>query len=170
MGSGDVIVVISPSDCSEQETRDFCDLATKGGQVARTGLKDLVGQAKALAFLRLNEVSIGIAGLKLPRDNYRKRQFANAKSGLDPVEFPYELGWVYVEEKFRGRQYSRKLVQQLLKSSEDQNVYATSRETEERMHRTLRKCGFTRVGTPWPSKRRPKENLLLFVRKRIAGD
>jgi len=159
------IIVKSPSSCSEQEQKSFCNLAVQGGEVQNKGLLDLVTRAKVLAFLRIDENDVGIAGLKCPRAPYRQGVFKKSKSNFDPEDFSYELGWVYIMLHYQGQKYSRKLVEQVLKFADGQNVFATSRSTQPRMHSTLERCGFVKEGFAWTSARRPREKLLLFIRR-----
>src|SRR5438128_10318527 len=97
------ILVKSPSQCSQAELKEFCDLVASEGEVDVAGLPRLVGAAKMLAFLRLDGKNVGVAGLKQPRQGYRAGVFEKAKSAHRPEDFPYELGWVVV-----GREYRRK--------------------------------------------------------------
>lgn len=106
---------------------------------------------------------IGIAALKQPNQGYRADVFAKSKATETPDRFPYEVGWVAIDEKHRGRKLSRVLVATVLSRSEGRNVFATSATAREFMHRTLMHFGFVQHGQPYPSSQR-NEELLLFIR------
>lgn len=156
------VIIKTPSSCSEKECKDFRRLAVKSGEVQVKRLSDLIQNAKALAFLCIDGKNVGIAGLKVPRSSHRSDVFNNAKSKHAPEDFPYELGWVYIEQDHRKQGHSFPLVEKVLAHAEGSNVYATSRKTQTIMHRTLCKCRFVIEGDPWRSSPRDDE-LLLFI-------
>jgi RimJ/RimL family protein N-acetyltransferase len=157
--------VKAPGDCTADELKLFCRLVCEVGMVEEAGLDDLVKQAKALGFLRLGEEVVGIAGLKRPRDAYRERVFADAKSNHLAAEFPYELGWVFVSEKVRGKGHSTALVAAVMEEAGQENVFATTEASNTAMQCTLLRFGFDEAGEYLSARAdRPERRLLLFLR------
>jgi len=159
------VIVKDPQDCTEAEISKFAELVQLGGEVKREGFKDLIRSAKSLIWLQIDGKTAGVAGLKHPRKQYRQRVFANAKAEFPSDQYPFELGWVYVDESYRGKKYSRHLIENALKSASGKSVYATSRTDQAAMHRTLKRYEFQKEGKPWTSGRDPEIELLLFVRE-----
>jgi len=157
------ITLKAPSECSRGELELFTRLARDGGEVQSYGLSNRVRRAKALAFLVEDGSTIGIAALKQPDQGYKADVFAKAGAAEAPGQFLYEVGWVVIAEKHRGRKLSRVLVDAVLSKSESRSVFATSATTREAMHRTLSRFGFVRHGQSYPSSERDEE-LFLFIR------
>ena len=158
------VSVKEPRACSEQERAEFRELVLKSGEVQKRGLEELIENAQALAFMRIDAKLVGIAALKRPRDSYRNRVFTETRAKYAPEGFRHELGWVFVVPEQQGKGYSRPLVEALVGGSKDLYIYATSKTDNTAMHRTLARYGFEREGQPRQSSKR-QEQLLLFVRK-----
>ncbi len=153
----------SPADCSTEELDDFCRIVRAAGEVDPYGLKERVRCAKAVAFAISDGETLGVAALKVPDENYRQSVFTNAKANRSACEYPFEVGWVVVDDHHRGKGLSRILVEATLTAAGDVSVFATSASSREPMHRTLRRLGFVQAGEPYLSRRR-NSDLLLFVR------
>lgn len=155
--------VRSPSELSDSATESFKELIKKGGQVDVARLPELVLGASKLAFARQGPLLVGVGGIKRPRPAYQIRVFE--KAGVaDPGRYPFELGWLFVEEDHRGKGLSLKLVDALCASVESAGKYATSHISNVMMHRTLERAGFQRVGSVFAG-RRSQKDLLLFTKE-----
>ncbi|MFZ2055025.1 MAG: GNAT family N-acetyltransferase [Candidatus Aminicenantales bacterium] len=160
------ITVKAPAQCAEQELDEFQRLVEMGREVISRGLRGRIRGASLLAFGYVGDSGVGIAALKNPSSSYKKNVFE--KSGLihRSYEFEKELGWVYIEPKWRKKGFSSKLVKTLLSHVKDFNVFATSRTDNQPMHKVLKKNGFFEAGNPFISDQRHK--LILFLWDSIA--
>lgn len=159
------ILVKKPSKCSEGELDSFEALVIKGSEVAIAGFRDRIKKAKRLVFLFERDNTLaGIAALKKPNIRYKKSVFKKAESKEDPDEFTFEAGWIYVKEQFRGRKYSRLLLEEVLKLTGENRVYATTRENNEAMRRTNLRFGFEQSGHPFKSCE-GNYNLILYTKR-----
>jgi hypothetical protein len=158
--------VAEPREFEPMEIDDFVAFVMASGEVTPQGLRDRVMGASHIAFLREMECLIGVGGLKLPSDDYRKGIEGFSKTKLPAKEFPFELGWIFILPSARDRKLSFPLCQPLVAAASGQGVFATSRTTKGSMHRTLKNLGFIRVGSEWPSKENDG-NLALFVRHAV---
>lgn len=140
-----------PRECSAGELAEFRKLVLAGGEVTPDGLEGRIQRAAALAFVRSDHTLLGIAALKRPLGAYRESVSTKAGVKLPAAAFPYELGWVYVTPKARGRGVSRQLVEALVAASGDAGLFATSRSDNEPMHRSLRHSGFEAIGKTYRS-------------------
>jgi GNAT superfamily N-acetyltransferase len=146
------ILVRKPSECFETELGLFEASVRKGGEVTGTGLRERIKRAKWLVFLyERDNVLAGVAALKKPNVGYKERVFKKANSQEDSKGFTYEAGWIFVEEQFRGRKYSRLLLEEVLKLAGDKRIYATTRQNNTAMQRTNLHCGLVQSGHPYPS-------------------
>ena len=106
--------VYSPKECSSDMLNHFCKLVREGGEVQSNGLRNRVKSAAFLAFAQEPDEIVGVAALKNPSLGYKDRVFKSAGSTV-AEDYPYELGWVYVIKRARGKSISEGLVQALLK-------------------------------------------------------
>jgi hypothetical protein len=157
------VTIKGPSDCSNREIDQFRDFVRKGGEVTSAGLNDRIKAAEALAFLFVRKELAAIAALKNPSENHKQGVFENAGS-VDAAFYRFELGWVYVAERFRENGYSKQILKELSRSIRSGGVYATSRIDNVPMHKSLESEGFIKIGDSWPSKEQPGKLLCLFVK------
>lgn len=146
------ITALSPKACTASDLAAFKEMVIKGGEVNPITLPNLVEQALALAFARLDNILVGVGAIKCPYESHRSETFENAKSLLNPSEFEFELGWFYVNPSTQGNRLASKLVQALMPALEGRATYSTSKTNNYRMHSSLRGAGFAKEGTPYPSK------------------
>lgn len=151
MSCSERIIVKKPKECSGTELERFVNLVCAGEEVAASGLETRVRNAAFLIFLTEEQHLIGIAALKRPSLNYRRLVSEKAGVALETSVFPYELGWVYVIPSARGRGFSRKLVSAAIDAAGGMGMFATSRENNVCIHRTLEHLGFVRSGLLYAS-------------------
>jgi GNAT superfamily N-acetyltransferase len=166
-GGTEMVIVKRPGDCASEEIAQFRAMVVKGGEVTSKTLDALIQRAEALAFVTVDKALAGVAGLKNPNPNHKREVFETAGS-LELIDgYRFELGWIYVDDGFRNKGYSRQLVAELLPKANNMGVYATSLIDNEPMHRSLAREGFVKVGKSWPSKRKGKF-LALFLKDRAG--
>lgn len=149
-----------PAECTPEESAAFSQLLCRAfGSGDRS---KRIAAARCLLLLREVGELGGIAALKAP--TYSQRRSAFARAGVPLLGAPprHELGWVVVDERHRGRRYSRLLVESALQAAGDADVFATSHTENTPMHKALRRSGFTSAGSPWFSRRHGRK-LMLFV-------
>lgn len=159
--------VKTPAECSTNERTAFLAMAEKSGEVDRADLEIGFDRARYVLWTSDRQGLTGVSALKLPRDNYWQRVFADTGSGLSYREFPVEFGYLYVEKDRRENGYGSALVLRTLHLAENQGVFATTREDNKDFHPFLVKQSFKQVGHAYKSKR-GDFRLLLFVRPGVA--
>lgn len=146
------IIYKRPSSCSKAELGAFETLLKEGGEVPSQGLHERVLRAEWLVFALEEDGTLsGISALKKPNDSYKKKVFRKAGTELKPDDFPFEAGWLFVDPGFRGKKYSRLLLDAVIRLAASNSVYATTRENNELMRRTNRHCGLMDTGSPYTS-------------------
>jgi len=159
---------MQPSQCTDAEIAAFCCLVRQGDEVDPEDLEDRARKARALVFLYVDRVLIGVAAIKRPEKRYRDGVFRKAGVPNEATEFELELGWVFVREEYRDRHYSRVLSVAAITQTERLATFATTKADNAAMQKTLEWLKFERIGKPWPSNRRPY-NLALYVRRPTTG-
>ncbi|MGB7296677.1 MAG: hypothetical protein WBC70_13920 [Candidatus Aminicenantales bacterium] len=156
------MLIKASSQCTEQELQEFQRLVKMGGEVISWGLRNRIRSASLLAFGYVGDLVVGITALKIPLPPYKKKVFE--KSGLlhRYHEFERELGWVYVEPKWRGKRFSNELVKTLLSRVKDFNVFSTSRIEKLPMHKALKKNGFIKGSKSFVSDQRHRLKMFLY--------
>lgn len=156
-----------PADCSSAELDAFERLIKEGGEVVAEGLRQRITESEWLVFLKEEDGTLSaVAALKRPIGSYKRAVFRKAKSPENPSDFPCEAGWIFVKPDFRGRHYSRLLLENVLQLAGDRNVYATTRENNDRMQTTNIRCGLTQSGSAYTSNQGDYK-LVLFTRQSV---
>lgn len=157
------IRVLSPSNLSSKERVAFEQMVLLGGQVNPVTLPGLIDRALALALAEVHGELVGVGAIKRPNKSHAKGVFQKANPGLAAENFSFELGWVFVAEAGRGNRLASRIVESLMPSLQDHSSYATSSVNNDKMHSSLRRFGYSQVGTPYPSKQN-EPHIQLFVR------
>ncbi len=152
----------SPLGCSDAEIAAFCCYVRQGDEVESRGLEDRARAARALVFLYVDRVLVGVAALKRPTATYRDGKFRAAGVSALKSTYSLELGWVFVPPDHRGRHYSRVLVSAVMSQADNAPLFATTRSDNPAMQRSLENVGFARAGKAWKSKRGDYE-LVLYL-------
>lgn len=162
------LTVTKPSDMRKEDRAAFIDFVNEAGEVDPDTLPGLVDQAVALVTIHEGETLIGTAALKRPSADYRKRTFKKAGQEEAEAAHPLELGWVHVHQDHERKGHGLRLVEAVLEAAKDEGVYATTKN--DAMRRMLPKASFAKGGSDYPSTRRPKEKLSLYIRAAQAQD
>ncbi len=156
-----------PSKCSKRELDTFEDMVKRGGEVATKGLRDRVERAEWLVFLYAeNEALAGIAAVKRPKDSYKDKIFRKAKAAENSADYGLEVGWIFIDEDFRRRGYSRHLLEAALKLARGSPVFVTTREGNVAMRKTISHCGMRESGGAYASDREEGQHTLVLYTTR----
>lgn len=153
-----------PSECSESELENFYQMALKGEQVVKAGLRGRIENAKLLAFHYERDTLVGVAALKKPSEDYKQRVFRKAGVPEEVSKYNCELGWAFTEKKYRGKGIGSGLVQKIIDKFGFQNIYATTKTDNKSAKRILGKSGFRAIGQPYQGTINRRSKLQLFIR------
>ena len=161
-----ITVAKTPRDCTEDERSEFERLLRQGEEVITNKLQERIKRAACLVFLRDDtDKLIGVGALKNPKPKYATKQFRLAKSSERIDDYPYELGWIYIDPAHRGRGLSFAIASKALESANGKGVFATARVGNNAMRKTNNKLGFKCAGNPYGTARNNRSyDLTLFVR------
>jgi GNAT superfamily N-acetyltransferase len=145
------ILVRAPADCSKDELSSLESLIRKGGEVTALGLRERIANARLLACATVNGNVVAVAALKKPNPSYQKAVFEKACSTENPIDWPAELGWIFVEPGYRQQGIATRLVTQLLADWGSVGVFATTREKNDPVLPLLGAFSFESNGEPYSS-------------------
>jgi GNAT superfamily N-acetyltransferase len=157
------IVTRSPDELSDKEFNDFKSLILEGGEVIRAGLNERIRKAKRLVLLHMVGNLIGIGALKKQNARYRRCLASKSETCLPAIEYPFELGWIFVSSSYRRKGLAGMIAEAALSVANGVGIFATSRSDNTAIHALLQRYGFIPAGTPYASGHR-NYNLQLFVR------
>ncbi|MEA5078226.1 MAG: GNAT family N-acetyltransferase [Anaerolineaceae bacterium] len=160
------IITKEPIICTSDDLEHFESLVKLGNEVDLKRLRNRIFSAKWLLFLYEEDNKLaGISAIKQPKEKYKKEIFSKSKSGENPEIFQYEVGWVYVKEQYRRKGYSTELLNKIVELSNGGPLFATTKESNTPMKKTLLKFGFQESGETYPSKRGDYK-LILYLRNK----
>ena len=142
------------TDFSPEQMTRFAELVARGDEVDSVRLVQRIkSQGQWLACYVVEERLIGVGAVKRPLATYRTKVSAGSGVDLRQEDYPFELGWIFVDETFRRKGLSRAMCEALLALVSDSGIFATTRIDNEAMGRSLERLGFGRAGTPYKSLR-----------------
>jgi len=157
-----------PDEFSPEEKSRFAKFVELGGEVAARWVLDRLDSTISIVQYFHADDLAGTAALKVPRVDHWKGCFEKAQVAKLQKQFPWELGYVRVDDKndLQGRGLSHLLVAAALSARDGKGVYATSELSNLRMHQVLRSRQFERVGDSYKSKDRDVRLGLFVLRGR----
>ncbi|MEM5471470.1 GNAT family N-acetyltransferase [Hoeflea sp. AS60] len=157
------VVITAPNKCSGSELDQFAALVIVGGEVTE-GIQARLKSAYRLGFVVYEGEVVGTAAIKKPLVSYRRKVFANAQSNLDPSDFPYELGWIYLHEQHRRKGQISRLLEEMMPLTKNKAVFSTTRSDNAIMQELLKQLEFRKEGVSYKSAQQLGKTIDLFVR------
>lgn len=151
MPVADLIELIAglPAHFIAGERTRFQELVAHAGEVIGAALTANIANARVLVMLKHEGIVRGVAAMKRPQDSYRAKIMKQAAVALPRSDYPYELGYVFLEPNLQGRGLSHRLVSEALAHSDGAAVFATVRTDNVAMRTALYRAGFAEAGQPY---------------------
>lgn len=156
------IAAIRPSDMSSQQKGEYIAFVSEAGEVNAATLPDLVDRAVIIVVMREGSSLVGTAAVKTPNATYQSKVFRKAQVEGQASTYPFELGWVHVDQVYERQGRGRALAAAAINAATGKGLYATTKT--DAMKRMLPKLGFMILGAPYASVEDPDAELTLFVR------
>ncbi len=139
-----------PNTGMDEESLAACATIVKAGgavQMSLSAVREALADAQLIAIFREHETEkiVAVGAIKADRPSYRRRQFRNAKIPIDGYENAAEIGYIAVDDAFRGNGLSAKIMRAL--GVESSKFFATTDNIK--MKKSLAKSQFYCVGTDW---------------------
>jgi hypothetical protein len=155
---------LSSENITNDVATSFIELLKKQDKVKLPSIEKIKA-CRELVLCYADHELIAIAALK----SKTKSAFDPGKSDLAALEtkFTWELGYIYVEEPFRGLGISLTMSRLLILEKVDENFLAsTELHSSNAMIKVLEKMGFKQYGKPWTSSKHEGTLGLFFKFKR----
>jgi len=149
------VKIKSPSECTDEEIQSFFNLVKTGGEVNINTLEAGIRRAHLLAFCYVNQKLASVAALKNADQGYQNNVFERAGEPQLAEKFQSEIGYIYTDEKYRGRHICPILVKHLMNNRADK-IFSTIRMRNKHMINIIRKLGFHQVGHRFVGKQQDK--------------
>lgn len=163
MSTTPIVRCVIASMLSTTELADIEAFVLAGGEVAGRGLMRRIKSSFRVCDVHIGKCLVAVAGLKNPEVGYRARVSRHSKIALASDDYAFELGWVFVLPRARGKKLSRLVCEPLARAAGHNGIFATSYVENDYMHHTLERLGFVRAGADWKSSRSDRR-LCLFTR------
>jgi len=133
----------------------FVDMARSGNAISdsRDGTFNLVERAHQLAFLMDGDATMGVMGLKRPRESYVESVERRADLPRGYLNNLAELGWCCIKPEARGKNGLYAMGKALMQYAEGQHlpVYTIVETSAEARHKLLEEAGFSQAGLEYVS-------------------
>lgn len=151
----------TPTEATEIERQSLVRLVVEGGAVSADVVRNGMARAEMLVFCAHGGDVVGVAALKVPQPGYREGLERLRKAGvaLPEARYPFELGYVAVDARWRGRFIGPFLCSQVVFLARGRGLFATTGADSMR-DRILPQLDFGIVGASWQGKSEPL-NLML---------
>jgi len=156
------IIVKLPSECLDQEINEFVELVNEGGEVDPDGLKERVGRAKKLFFLK-NPSLVAVSAIKRFYQQYKNSIFKKAGCSEIAADYKLEMGWMYVKPDSRRNGFGKKMLEEIISQLSGISAYTTVRSNNHTMRHMLSSYGFNKVGTEYSSSR-GNHKIILYIK------
>lgn len=137
------VIVKNPDECSAEELELFHSFLLRRPDINDQNLEKRIAGAGKLAFAFSEGKPAGIAALKRAKKGFRRRLL----EAQDPVVFtglpPVELGWLYVDESFRGQGVGSSLVSALCDEKPLLQVFSLTTADNTSMRRIFHSNSFS---------------------------
>ncbi|MBB6479351.1 GNAT family N-acetyltransferase [Spirochaeta isovalerica] len=137
------VIVKNPDECSAEELELFRSFLLCRPDINIQNLEKRIAGAGKLAFAFSEGKPAGISALKRAKKGFRRRLL----EAQDPVVFtglpPVELGWLYVDESFRGQGVGSSLVSALCNEKPRLPVFSLTTADNTSMRRILHSNSFS---------------------------
>ena len=156
------LVVKSPSETSTAVIRRFVQMILAGGAIVDTSaaIETRIRKCVSLIYKQQNGIIVGIAALKVPVKSYRERIGQSTGYYISESLYPYEVGYVVIEESARRQGLSQQLVEAVIGQASPAGLFATTSSLA--MHIVLPRVAFKKVGCNYRGA--DKNMLSLYIR------
>ena len=145
-----VYKIFDKASISTEIANIFISMLKKQGKVEPPTIEKIKA-CRQVVLCYSDRILVGIGAIKTKT----KSDFSINKSDLGNLEkkFAWELGYFYIEEKYRKLGIASTIAKLLMFDKQDENILAsTELFNDNSMIRILAKYGFKQYGKPWNSR------------------
>ena len=126
-------------------------LIIKGNEANNNLVEDRLYTSALTAYFKDNNKIIATSTIKMPKVSYINTIFDKALSKLDPLDYIFELGYVFVDLDYRNQKLASTLCSELVQRFKTENLFSTTRTDNLGMQSILDTLGFIPNGNTYPS-------------------
>ena len=153
-------ILLKPSECSKDEINQFYNMIKRNENLKTIGLKRRIKKSKILVFNYNNNNELrGIGALKIPSKNYINKIFNLAGISHLNKDYHLEIGYLYVDRKYRQKGISKSITENIVLFSQDNNIFAVVRTDNKPAKKNLFNYGFRKSGINYKG----RENLYFEI-------
>ncbi len=144
------LVVKAGKDATPEEREKFRELVLRDPQVTPNGLSGRIAKAHLLAFLYKDGELIATGAVKC-NPEHQAHVAEDAGISLPQAEYLGEIGYLHTADDHRRQGYADRVLESLIKASENMGLFATIQLKNDSSQRLLARHGFILTGRSWRS-------------------
>jgi hypothetical protein len=133
------------------DQNEIKSLIIKGNEANNNLIEDRLYTSALTAYFKDNNKIIATSTIKVPEVSYINTIFDKALSKLDPLDYIFELGYVFVDLDYRNKKLASTLCSELVQRFKTENLFSTTRTDNLGMQSILGTLGFIPNGNTYPS-------------------
>ena len=134
-----------------EDQNEIKSLIIKGNEANNNLVEDRLYTSALTAYFKDNNRIIATSTIKMPEVSYINTIFDKALSKLDPLDYVFELGYVFVDLNYRNKKLASTLCFELVQKFKTENLFSTTRTDNLGMQSILDTLGFVPNGNTYPS-------------------
>lgn len=136
-------------ELSLEEVNQIERLIISGGEIDGNNLPRRLANSKTIGYFKDKDKIIATATIKSPNPEYVKRIFEKSEVKINCDDYQLEMGYVMVDENYRGKKLASKLCDDLSNLYNKDKIFSTTKVSNEFMRKILLHNGFNEIGTKY---------------------
>ena len=134
-----------------EDQNEIKSLIIKGNEANNSLVEGRLYTSALTAYFKDNNRIIATSTIKIPEVSYTNTIFNKASVKLNPLDYIFELGYVFVDLNYRNKKLASTLCSELVQKFKTENLFSTTRTDNLGMQSILDTLGFIPNGNPYPS-------------------
>ena len=150
-------------EMSEKDQIEIQGLIIKGNEANASLVENRLYSSALTAYFKDGDSIMATTSIKIPETYYINEVFSKALTYLNPSKYIFELGYVFVESRYRNQKLASILCAELMNKFKNEHLFSTTRTDNLGMQSILHTLGFEPSGKSYLSLSKTKL-LQLYIR------
>ena len=150
-------------EMSEKDQIEIQGLIIKGNEANASLVENRLNSSALTAYFKDGDSIMATTSIKIPETYYVHEVFDKALADLNPSKYIFELGYVFVESRYRNQKLASILCAELMNKFKNEHLFSTTRTDNLGMQSILHTLGFEPSGKSYLSLSKTKL-LQLYIR------
>ena len=150
-------------EMSEKDQIEIQGLIIKGNEANASLVENRLYSSALTAYFKDGDSIMATTSIKIPETYYINEVFNKALTYLNPSKYIFELGYVFVESRYRNQKLASILCAELMNKFKNEHLFSTTRTDNLGMQSILHTLGFEPSGKSYLSLSKTKL-LQLYLR------